>query len=138
MALLDVEFTKSLTNISKSKVDVLMLNTFVSRSPTGKVKNFITIRGFADQLIYACLCIAFPTINTSLSSGQIIHISKGFDIRDYAGIDVVKALQKQLDKRALNVKCVALINDTVSTLLACIADEEDCCVSPTFYRENIM
>ncbi|VUZ51490.1 unnamed protein product, partial [Hymenolepis diminuta] len=43
--------------------------------------------------------------------------------------DVVKTLQKQFDKRALNVECVALINDTVSTLQACIADGEDCCVS---------
>ncbi|VDN99796.1 unnamed protein product [Rodentolepis nana] len=115
MVSLDVEFTKSLMNLIEYIAEI--------------IKIFLTIRGFVDQFICASLCIAFPTINTSLSSGQIIHISKGFDIRDYAGVDVVKVLQKHLDRRALNVKCVALINDAVSTLQACALDEEGCYAS---------
>lgn len=54
-------------------------------------------RGLSDQLIYACLSLPFAMNTTSISSSQIIYLSKGFEIRQYAGVDIVSTFQKHLN-----------------------------------------
>ncbi|KAM7537878.1 hypothetical protein Aperf_G00000076650 [Anoplocephala perfoliata] len=66
---------------------------------------------------------------TSVSSSQIIYASKGFRIRQYAGVDIVGAFQKHLNDTSVNVKCVAVISDATAILEACAVDEVDCYAS---------
>ncbi|AGO10799.1 AaceriAFR716Cp [[Ashbya] aceris (nom. inval.)] len=62
---------------------------------------------------------SYPVAQTSLSSGTLIRWTKGFNIKDAIGKDVVKLYQEQLDAIGLNsVRVVALANDTVGTFLS--------------------
>ncbi|GME98276.1 unnamed protein product [Ambrosiozyma monospora] len=61
---------------------------------------------------------SFPVDQTSLNAGKLIRWTKGFDIPDTVGQDVVALLQKHLDALKVPVTVSALANDTVGTLLA--------------------
>lgn len=61
---------------------------------------------------------SFPVEQTSLDSGTLIRWTKGFNIPDTIGKDVVQLLQSHLDKQKVPVHVAALANDTVGTLLA--------------------
>ncbi|KAG5366443.1 Glucokinase [Yarrowia sp. B02] len=61
---------------------------------------------------------SFPVNQVALDKGFLIRWTKGYDIKDAVGKDVVELFQTQLDALDLNVKIVALVNDTVGTLLA--------------------
>ncbi|XP_022958676.1 hexokinase-3-like [Cucurbita pepo subsp. pepo] len=59
---------------------------------------------------------SFPTKQTSISSGVLIKWTKGFSIEDMVGRDVTECLQQALNRKGLNIRVTALINDTVGTL----------------------
>lgn len=61
---------------------------------------------------------SFPVTQTAIDKGILLRWTKGFDISSAVGKDVVWLLQSQLDKRSVPVKVVALVNDTVGTLMA--------------------
>ncbi|CCG81454.1 Glucokinase [Taphrina deformans PYCC 5710] len=61
---------------------------------------------------------SFPVVQTAIDQGILLRWTKGFDIHSAVGQDVVWLLQSQLDKRSVPVKVVALVNDTVGTLMA--------------------
>lgn len=61
---------------------------------------------------------SFPVEQSSIDSGKLIRWTKGFNIPDTVGKDVVKLLQSHLDKQNIPVHVAALANDTVGTLLA--------------------
>ncbi|KAH7380215.1 hypothetical protein DE146DRAFT_625178 [Phaeosphaeria sp. MPI-PUGE-AT-0046c] len=58
------------------------------------------------------------TQQDSVASGRLIRWSKGFNIDGAVGQDVCALLQQALTKLTLPIRVVALINDTVGTLLA--------------------
>lgn len=61
---------------------------------------------------------SFPVEQTALDRGKLIRWTKGFDLPDCVGRDVVEYLQKHIDILNLPVAVVALANDTVGTLLS--------------------
>ncbi|VEU21210.1 DEKNAAC102194 [Brettanomyces naardenensis] len=61
---------------------------------------------------------SFPVDQTSLDSGTLDRWTKGFDVRDAIGQDIVALFQQHLDALKVPVKVSALANDTVGTLLA--------------------
>lgn len=61
---------------------------------------------------------SFPVNQTSLDSGTLLRWSKGFNIPEAIGMDIVELLQKHLDNQKIPVHVAALANDTVGTLLA--------------------
>ena len=60
---------------------------------------------------------SFPVNQTALDRGTLIRWTKGFDIPDAVDRDVVELLQANLTVLEVNVKVVAIANDTVGTLL---------------------
>ncbi|CAF1293884.1 unnamed protein product [Didymodactylos carnosus] len=54
-----------------------------------------------------------------LASARLTQWTKGFSCSNVVDEDVVKLLQTAIDEKHLNVDCVALVNDTVGTLMAC-------------------
>ncbi|KGT63513.1 hexokinase, partial [Candida albicans 12C] len=60
---------------------------------------------------------SFPVNQTALNRGTLIRWTKGFDIPDTVDRDVVELLQANLTILEVNVKVVAIANDTVGTLL---------------------
>lgn len=61
---------------------------------------------------------SFPCEQKSVASGRLISWTKGFTCDGVVGKDVVELLQNSFDEKKLNVKCVALINDAVGTLMS--------------------
>ncbi|RVD86678.1 uncharacterized protein DFL_004941 [Arthrobotrys flagrans] len=61
---------------------------------------------------------SFPVEQVALNKGYLIRWTKGFDIQDAIGKDVCELLQTEIDALGLPVRVVALVNDTVGTLMA--------------------
>lgn len=61
---------------------------------------------------------SFPVNQTSINRGTLIRWTKGYDIKDAVGKDIVILIQAELDKRNLPVHIAALVNDTVGTLMS--------------------
>ncbi|KAI4347055.1 hypothetical protein L6164_007904 [Bauhinia variegata] len=59
---------------------------------------------------------SFPVRQTSVASGNLIKWTKGFNIEDAVGEDVVEQLTKSMEKIGLDMRVSALVNDTVGTL----------------------
>jgi hexokinase len=68
--------------------------------------------------VHLGLTFSFPVEQTALGSGKILTWTKGFSAKNAIGNDVVKLLQDAFDRKRMNVKCVALVNDTVGALLS--------------------
>lgn len=73
--------------------------------------------GSKEQL-YLGFTFSFPVKQTALDKGTLSHWTKGFETRNAKGKDVVKLLQDALDRKQVPVKCSALVNDTVGTMLS--------------------
>ncbi|ODQ76946.1 hypothetical protein BABINDRAFT_163948 [Babjeviella inositovora NRRL Y-12698] len=61
---------------------------------------------------------SFPVDQSALNRGKLSRWTKGFDIDEVVGQDVVLLFQQALDARNIPVEVVALANDTVGTLLS--------------------
>ncbi|WVZ24456.1 hypothetical protein V8G54_003000 [Vigna mungo] len=59
---------------------------------------------------------SFPVMQTLIASGNLIKWTKGFNIEDAVGKDVVEELMKAIRKQGLDMRVNALVNDTVGTL----------------------
>ncbi|KAJ8444477.1 hypothetical protein Cgig2_024041 [Carnegiea gigantea] len=59
---------------------------------------------------------SFPVKQTSIASGTLIRWTKGFNIEDAVGKDVVQELTKAMHRKGLDMCVTALVNDTVGTL----------------------
>jgi hexokinase len=69
---------------------------------------------------------SFPCSQKGLASATLVKWTKGFDCADVVGRDVVVLLQQAIDKRKdMSVKVMALVNDTVGTLMACAYNHQD-------------
>lgn len=60
---------------------------------------------------------SFPVNQQALDKGTLIRWTKGFDLPNVVGKDIVELFQLQLDELDAPVDVVALANDTVGTLL---------------------
>ena len=61
---------------------------------------------------------SFPVRQLGVKYGTLIRWTKGFDLPDAVGKDVCALLQSAIDELDLPVRVVALVNDTVGTLMA--------------------
>ncbi|KAI3940154.1 hypothetical protein MKW92_000002 [Papaver armeniacum] len=59
---------------------------------------------------------SFPVKQLSITSGTLIRWGKGFSIDDAVDKDVVVELTKALDRRGIEMRVAALVNDTIGTL----------------------
>ncbi|KEH27216.1 putative hexokinase [Medicago truncatula] len=85
------------------------LAKFVSSEP----EEFRPLPGRKRELGFT---FSFPVRQTSIASGTLIKWSKGFNIEDVVGEDIVGELTKSLEKVGLHMRVTALINDTVGTV----------------------
>ncbi|XP_031491499.1 hexokinase-1-like [Nymphaea colorata] len=68
---------------------------------------------------------SFPVEQTSIASGTLIKWTKGFSIDETVGKDIVAELAAALDRRSLDMRVAALINDTIGTLAGGRYQEEN-------------
>ncbi|KAL6607721.1 hypothetical protein ACP70R_040784 [Stipagrostis hirtigluma subsp. patula] len=80
---------------------------------------------FDDKQRELGFTFSFPVRQTSIASGTLIKWTKAFSIDDAVGEDVVAELQTAMQKKAVDMRVAALINDTVGTLAAGRYYDED-------------
>ncbi|RXK39485.1 hexokinase [Tremella mesenterica] len=68
--------------------------------------------------IYLGFTFSFPVEQTAIDAGKLLTWTKGFSAKNAIGHDVVGLLQDALDRKHIHVRCSALVNDTVGTLLS--------------------
>ncbi|EPT03115.1 hypothetical protein FOMPIDRAFT_1022483 [Fomitopsis schrenkii] len=78
------------------------------------------------------LTFSFPVEQTALNSGTILTWTKGFAAKNAVGHDAVRLLQDAFDRKHLHVRCVALVNDTVGTLLSRAYNAGSCLLGSIF------
>ncbi|CAH9063560.1 unnamed protein product [Cuscuta epithymum] len=59
---------------------------------------------------------SFPVMQSSINSGNLIRWTKGFCIDDMVSKDVVEELAKALQRKGVEMRVSALVNDTIGTL----------------------
>ncbi|KAG2235424.1 hypothetical protein INT48_005774, partial [Thamnidium elegans] len=64
------------------------------------------------------VCWSFPVDQTSVSGGKILRMGKGFTIEGVEGYDLSALFLEAFQRKNVNVKVTALLNDTVGTLVA--------------------
>lgn len=70
---------------------------------------------------------SFPCQQTKLDEGVLINWTKEFKVKGMQGMDVVKTLRKTLKKKKIpNVEVMAIVNDTVGTMMTCGFDDQLC------------
>ncbi|KAL5530258.1 hypothetical protein ACEPAF_6515 [Sanghuangporus sanghuang] len=85
------------------------------------VDEFLTSSGHEitdAEALHLGLTFSFPVEQTALDKGVLLTWTKGFAAKNAVGKDVVKLLQDAFDRKHMHVKCSALVNDTVGTLLS--------------------
>ncbi|ODV81182.1 uncharacterized protein CANTADRAFT_25407 [Suhomyces tanzawaensis NRRL Y-17324] len=85
-----------------------------------KVKNFFEEHHneYSGESLSLGFTFSFPVDQTALNRGKLIRWTKGFDLPDCVGKDIVELLQKHIDALGVKVNVTALANDTVGTLLS--------------------
>ena len=90
-----------------------------------KIKEFINKYKLNDVQIKAGLTFSFAVEQLAINSGVQTNWSKGWDIPETIGKDVVAVMHEQLKKCGVeNVEIVALVNDTVGTLANLAYDDQ--------------
>lgn len=70
---------------------------------------------------------SFPCDQSGLTCGSLVTWTKGFKCSDVVGVDVVQLLAKAIKKRQdVDIDVVALLNDTVGTLMALGYTDQKC------------
>ncbi|RZC51432.1 hypothetical protein C5167_019847 [Papaver somniferum] len=59
---------------------------------------------------------SFPVKQASIASGTLLNWTKGFSIDDAVGQDVVAELTKAMERKGVDMRVAALVNDTIGTL----------------------
>ncbi|KAG7818254.1 hypothetical protein KL928_003255 [Ogataea angusta] len=72
----------------------------------------------SDAVFPLGFTFSYPATQNSIFEGILQRWTKGFDIPNVEGHDVVPLLMEQVEKRGLPIKIGALINDTSGTLVA--------------------
>ncbi|CAN6481812.1 unnamed protein product [Victoria cruziana] len=72
---------------------------------------------------------SFPVKQTSIDSGILIKWTKGFAVSGTAGKDVVACLNQALERKGLDMRVSALVNDTVGTLAGARYWDDDAMVA---------
>mmetsp|Transcript_46585 Transcript_46585/g.113445 ORF Transcript_46585/g.113445 Transcript_46585/m.113445 type:complete len:507 (-) Transcript_46585:10-1530(-) len=109
--------------------DVLMkghgkdLFTFIAK----KVKEMVPQAAKSTTAMPLGFTFSFPVEQSALNIGKLVKWTKGFTCAGVEGEDVVAMLQKALNDQKLNIKVVAMVNDTPGTMLAAAYSNPDVC-----------
>ncbi|XP_035255801.1 hexokinase HKDC1 isoform X2 [Anguilla anguilla] len=70
---------------------------------------------------------SFPCRQSKLDEGVLLSWSKNYKARGVQGMDVVENLRQAINRTGgMNVDVLALVNDTVGTMMSCGYDEQRC------------
>ncbi|CAN9513563.1 unnamed protein product [Ophioblennius macclurei] len=89
--------------------------------------NFLAKLGIKDRKLPLGFTFSFPCLQTKLDESVLMSWTKGFRSSGVEGKDVVSLLRKSIKKRGdFDIDIVAVINDTVGTMMTCGFDDRHC------------
>ncbi|XP_052411593.1 hexokinase-2 [Carassius gibelio] len=89
--------------------------------------NFLDKLGIKDKKLPLGFTFSFPCQQTKLDESILVSWTKGFKASGVEGRDVVGLLRKAIKSRGdFDIDIVAVINDTVGTMMTCGYDDHHC------------
>nr|XP_036858867.1 hexokinase-1 [Manis javanica] len=91
------------------------------------ISDFLDYMGIKGPRMPLGFTFSFPCKQTSLDAGILITWTKGFKATDCVGHDVVTLLRDAVKRREeFDLDVVAVVNDTVGTMMTCAYEEPTC------------
>ncbi|XP_060052799.1 hexokinase HKDC1 [Erinaceus europaeus] len=90
--------------------------------------DFMKTKGLESKKLPLGLTFSFPCLQNKLEEGVLLSWTKKFKARGVQHTDVVNSLKKaiQKHKQDIDVDILALVNDTVGTMMTCAYDDPYC------------
>ena len=92
------------------------------------IQTFLTDISLQDEQLSLGFTFSFPMIQEGLAAARLVSWTKSFNCPGVEGEEVVALLQRAIDSKHLQVKVVAILNDTTGTLVAGSYIDPDCTV----------
>uniref|UniRef100_A0A8C2T491 Hexokinase-2 n=1 Tax=Coturnix japonica TaxID=93934 RepID=A0A8C2T491_COTJA len=91
------------------------------------LSDFMESRNLKHKKLPLGFTFSFPCKQTKLEEGVLLSWTKHFKARGVQGTDVVSSLHKALQKhKDIDVDVLAMVNDTVGTMMTCGYDDPRC------------
>lgn len=91
------------------------------------IMDFQRKQGLSGQSLPLGFTFSFPCQQLGLDQGILLNWTKGFKASDCEGQDVVKLLREAIHRRqAAKLNVVAIVNDTVGTMMSCGYEDSRC------------
>jgi len=91
------------------------------------ISDFLDYMGMKNTRLPLGFTFSFPCRQTKLDAGILVTWTKGFKATDCEGEDVVGLLREGIKRREeFELDVVAIVNDTVGTLMTCAYEEPSC------------
>ncbi|CAK6446000.1 unnamed protein product [Pipistrellus nathusii] len=91
------------------------------------ILDFQQKQGLSGQSLPLGFTFSFPCRQLGLDQGILLNWTKGFKASDCEGQDVVCLLREALErKQAMELNVVAIVNDTVGTMMSCGYEDPRC------------
>ncbi|XP_030627402.1 hexokinase-1 isoform X3 [Chanos chanos] len=91
------------------------------------ISDFLDYMGMKNARLPLGFTFSFPCRQTSLDAGILVTWTKGFKATDCEGEDVVSLLREGIKRREeFDLDVVAIVNDTVGTMMTCAYEEPSC------------
>ncbi|NWT98592.1 HXK1 protein, partial [Urocynchramus pylzowi] len=90
------------------------------------LSDFMETKNLKHKKLPLGFTFSFPCKQTKLEEGVLLAWTKHFRVRGVQDTDVVSSLRRALQKHQANVDVLALVNDTVGTMMTCGYDDQRC------------
>uniref|UniRef100_A0AAQ5XCF5 hexokinase n=1 Tax=Amphiprion ocellaris TaxID=80972 RepID=A0AAQ5XCF5_AMPOC len=91
------------------------------------ISDFLDYMGMKNARLPLGFTFSFPCRQTKLDAGILVTWTKGFKATDCEGEDVVGLLREAIKRREeFELDVVAIVNDTVGTMMTCAYEEPTC------------
>uniref|UniRef100_A0A3B5LYG9 Hexokinase-3 n=1 Tax=Xiphophorus couchianus TaxID=32473 RepID=A0A3B5LYG9_9TELE len=91
------------------------------------VCDFLDYMGLKKVRLPAGFTFSFPCQQSGIDTGTLVSWTKGFKATDCEGEDVVNMLREAIKRRnEFDLDIVALVNDTVGTMMSCAYEDPKC------------
>uniref|UniRef100_A0A8C6LF92 Hexokinase-2 n=1 Tax=Nothobranchius furzeri TaxID=105023 RepID=A0A8C6LF92_NOTFU len=91
------------------------------------ISDFLDYMGMKSARLPLGFTFSFPCHQTSLDAGILVTWTKGFKATECEGEDVVELLREAIKrKEEFELDVVAIVNDTVGTMMTCAYEEPTC------------
>ncbi|KAM6222148.1 hexokinase-3 [Rhynchocyon petersi] len=91
------------------------------------IVDFQQRQGLGGQSLPLGFTFSFPCRQVGLDQGILLNWTKGFKASDCEGQDVVALLREAIGRRqAMELNVVAIVNDTVGTMMSCGYEDHNC------------